>query len=746
MKEWIELLSKPSWIGVVALAILGALYLIRMALDFFKSTILPRAYEQRLRRRQIFLPMVEKVLDSSWNVSAFFRDGDPKFTDFKSGCVFARPELAAIRSALNTSRYAYIQGPPSSGKTVVGLNVAYEYSQAKRTTLYFDRPSLLTDQFLEFVETGNASRLLDRQGALLIVDDVHLDVARVSRLFSLVYTNYAKLNLLFISRPLHGNELETDESVYYDFSRYMTTVEIRSDAIIEPLADFYSKKRFGHGMPPTVLRAFMEECGSDLLLLGRYLREWTGSTMTPLPEIRKKVIQAVLVDLEKLRILSPDAVSALLVVSMFYRFEVPVERAFLESHLALQISILLARGELKEQNGFILLYHSSLAKLYTNVCSSLRMPEYETLSAQYSPMPDALFAAYVDSEPRNICEFIVGIRKVRKHGSLVTSIVAQTQLHEKLRTGLERERNLNLLGWAILVIFWADRKNGWRVIKELDLSNFAQDLPNIASPGEISLFLLNLKKVSQTKGAEFLEQVPPAVFARTVESMNLGRGGALLGLIRIFSQEYVIRVAQSLDPIKVCQQVLNEGDLEELKLGLIKLSQLLGDRVCVKVGKTEDAFGETLNRLSFYFDTTKVVRFLKGSQIEIPYGVSSPRQQAYWQRLYRIRQPDCGITVDDGAVVQLLRGASLFPAGLTAVKGSFQRGDVVTITDLRNVAIGFGVSNFDSNQLRQIRGMRSSDISLKTTIEPNRVMDNDLTAVGKRFFRIQEMGQTNASN
>ncbi len=77
--------------------------------------------------------------------------------------------------------------------------------------------------------------------------------------------------------------------------------------------------------PERFLKSFLEECGNDLLLLGRYLREWTGSSAVHLPEIRRKVFQTVRGDLEKLRSLSPDAVTALFVVSVFYKFEVPIE-------------------------------------------------------------------------------------------------------------------------------------------------------------------------------------------------------------------------------------------------------------------------------------------------------------------------------------------------------------------------------------------------------------------------------------
>jgi hypothetical protein len=94
MKEITEILTTPSWAGVAALAILGLLYLARLALDFAKAVVLPKVYERQLQRRRLILPLAHQVLDANWKSPAFFRDGNPKATDFKHGYVFRRPELA----------------------------------------------------------------------------------------------------------------------------------------------------------------------------------------------------------------------------------------------------------------------------------------------------------------------------------------------------------------------------------------------------------------------------------------------------------------------------------------------------------------------------------------------------------------------------------------------------------------------------------------------------------------------------
>jgi hypothetical protein len=733
VKDWLEVLRNPDWLVVGALSILGLLYLIRLSLDFIKSTILPRVYELRLQRRSILLPMAQQVLDASWTTAAFFRDGDPKLIDFRNGYIFPRPELTTLRGALHKGRFAHIQGPPSSGKTVIALNLAYEKTGDKRIALYFDRPALLTDDLFKFLSSPGSERYIDKQGAVFVVDDVHLDTVRASRLFSLVFAQYAKLSLVFVSRPLHANDVEIDSEGFFNFSRYMPVIDVRAETIIEPLANFFSHKRFNHAIAPPILKAFTEECGNDLLLLGRYLREWDGSSLVHLPEIRRKVFHTVQQDLESLRRFAPDAITVLLVVSMFYRYEVAVERTFLEHDIKVDISNLIKRGDLKEQNGFILLYHSSLAKLYTNVCRSLLMPEYAELSSRFSLLPSSLFSAYVRSRPRNVCEMIIGVRKTRE---ILPSILRQTDLHNDLRSGLEKEQDARLLGWAMILIDAADHRQAWRVLESFKFNAACLDLVSTATPTEVALFLLNVAKLSLSKGAEYIRCVPESTMARCLESMPLKTAAATLSHIRRFSEPYSETVANLLDPGAICQQFLREDNLEDLRIGLHRIAWLLRDRVCIKVSETEDAFGEPMSKVAFYFGSVRVVRFLKGWRLAIPYGASPAAIEGYWLRMIRCRRPACSVTLDEGAALAFARRISIFPVGVRSVAGEFDQGDIVVIKNLAEVVVGVGVSNFSSLDLRRVRGKRSSEIFAIERTTPNKVMDNDLTLGGERFQRI----------
>lgn len=68
------------------------------------------------------------------------------------------------------------------------------------------------------------------------------------------------------------------------------------------------------------------------------------------------------------------------------------------------------------------------------------------------------------------------------------------------------------------------------------------------------------------------------------------------------------------------------------------------------------------------------------------------------------------ITVDQGAVNALRQGRSLLPAGVTAVDGSFERGDAVTVKSAEGDEIARGLSAYSSEDAARIKGHNSSEI------------------------------------
>ena len=73
-------------------------------------------------------------------------------------------------------------------------------------------------------------------------------------------------------------------------------------------------------------------------------------------------------------------------------------------------------------------------------------------------------------------------------------------------------------------------------------------------------------------------------------------------------------------------------------------------------------------------------------------------------------QPAGSFVIDDGAERALAAGGSLLPAGVRAVDGSFERGDLVLVLSERRLPIGRGLSAYGSRDAARIIGHRSEAI------------------------------------
>ncbi len=68
------------------------------------------------------------------------------------------------------------------------------------------------------------------------------------------------------------------------------------------------------------------------------------------------------------------------------------------------------------------------------------------------------------------------------------------------------------------------------------------------------------------------------------------------------------------------------------------------------------------------------------------------------------------IYIDDGAVKALSHGKSLLAAGVTKIKGSFDKGENVLIVDKNENQLARGLSSFNSLEIEKIKGKQSNEI------------------------------------
>lgn len=69
------------------------------------------------------------------------------------------------------------------------------------------------------------------------------------------------------------------------------------------------------------------------------------------------------------------------------------------------------------------------------------------------------------------------------------------------------------------------------------------------------------------------------------------------------------------------------------------------------------------------------------------------------------------VTIDAGAVRALMQGKSLLPAGVTEVKGNFERGDTIAIKAPDGTIIAKGIAGYSAAEAKKIRGQKSDALA-----------------------------------
>ncbi len=90
-------------------------------------------------------------------------------------------------------------------------------------------------------------------------------------------------------------------------------------------------------------------------------------------------------------------------------------------------------------------------------------------------------------------------------------------------------------------------------------------------------------------------------------------------------------------------------------------------------------------------------------------GKGKIRDRKHW--IAHTLKPAGTLIIDEGAREALVeRGKSLLPAGLVKVKGKFEFGNALNLADETGEEIGRGLVNYNSHDLEQIKGMKTSAV------------------------------------
>jgi glutamate 5-kinase len=104
-------------------------------------------------------------------------------------------------------------------------------------------------------------------------------------------------------------------------------------------------------------------------------------------------------------------------------------------------------------------------------------------------------------------------------------------------------------------------------------------------------------------------------------------------------------------------------------------------------------------------------RIVRGEAVGTIFQASASRMRSRKRWLAFATERRGRIVVDAGAKEALIRnGKSLLPSGIVSVDGRFEGGEVISLCDIDGAEFARGVTNYDAEQVKQIKGIRSDQI------------------------------------
>ena len=104
-----------------------------------------------------------------------------------------------------------------------------------------------------------------------------------------------------------------------------------------------------------------------------------------------------------------------------------------------------------------------------------------------------------------------------------------------------------------------------------------------------------------------------------------------------------------------------------------------------------------------------LVRLLDGERLGTVFAPAARKLDSKRRWIGLTKRPAGTVTIDAGAAEAVRqRGKSLLASGITAVTGLFDRGELLMVRDPQGQEIARGLSNYSSEEIRQIMGQRSS--------------------------------------
>ncbi|ODS35356.1 MAG: hypothetical protein A7315_14730 [Candidatus Altiarchaeales archaeon WOR_SM1_79] len=529
------------------------------------------------------VPKIETVLEKGKSKDAkFFRSWGPEWIDFEEGFVVERPDVNEILEKFENKNLIVIKGNPASGKSVILRNIGFKLANQGKDVYVIE---------LKHPAPEIKDVLKLKQGYLFI-DDAHLNLEYVND----IVRDLSGVKILVSTR---GIEERFGPTSFLKIPEYLKgAIEIKGYDAAEGIIQKFSEKR----------KKIPEEIKEKLTKNNLWILAWELESYEEYGRIDEGTVCERVKDYTRKDLKNSgvrDAENVLLPLSVFYKYETPLRKKFVEEFAEYEdIEKLVELNEINklEENGFeyLTLHHSETAKIFLKTFQKFDgfgNKVKENIGGDWS---ERLFHMYVQEFPKesvwvinsiwfkeskftknlveehfdevkegieseNDIERISGcIWGISKGSKEVAEKLVKSLDLENLKNKIEVEKNIKKIS-CIEKITWVSKEVAEKLVKSLDLEKLKDRIEAEEDVGKIGWCIYGIAKGSKEVAEKLVKSLDLENLKNKIEvEKNIGKINSCILWIDDGSKEVAEKLVKSLDLEKLKDKIEAEEDIREI--------------------------------------------------------------------------------------------------------------------------------------------------------------------------------------
>ena len=428
----------------------------------------------------VSIPTIQSALKKGDSIKGDFFKKKLEWIDFEEGFIVERREVNELIKKLENNGIQLVLGDPASGKSVILKNIGFNLAKKGHSVYIIELKKWSADRIESYFKEAQK---IDDERTVIIVDDAHLQLFKCEGLVR----DFEKMRTKLIIGTREVKGLKESPKETSEFQKLAQTKISAIDATEKIICTFLNKK---HGIIDEhriqAVSEDLEEYKHDLWYLSWALETYDKDTDTVSKE---EVYSAINECITNIRISEGKTISGgdiLLPLSVFYRFEIPIEKRFLTKILEIDksyIDDLIGISEIHEikekgRRTMLSLHHSSLASLYfetyqmTDLFPELGedIKEKITEQSKYDDWERGLLYLYLKSEPKNLLDVLISLRRnwpLDEEGELITIIgelIENNEIKDSIKKSIEKEKDILKVGKSVGIIAEASEEVALKLV------------------------------------------------------------------------------------------------------------------------------------------------------------------------------------------------------------------------------------------------------------------------------------------